>query len=257
VCCRFGGAELGDFFGRAGSMLAFRGDLAGADRGSAPIGSNRGFPPFFGPASSHVAASTVAALGYAVGKAAKKVCRRQIARLATGAGHGAPLAQLAGAGADRRGGVAPLSRAAHVPDAPRARGDQIRKNFRASPSCLESHPGLRAGEVPSAATGSGVRDARRSAILTPDGAQFGRAVTGLGDAGDHDVPLDAGKAEGVTLPRLVVNSLKYPGGASGTARKAPSGWLLGHPTRNSVRAPCSKGAADQFAAPICLGGIAC
>lgn len=204
VCWGRGSAELGNFLGRARSMLALK--RAWAWRiGSADLRrGNGGFPPFPRPLLVVVARPVVARTRYVLAIMGENGRRRLIANLTTLTRNA--LGQLAGPrSAATAGGVSPLSARALAPHAPRIRRGRDLKNRRAVPRATESEfDACENGAKFNWPVGSGVRAASIRDELGAKGAESGRRQVGQGCCGDH-VPLDAGKLRTLCLGGAGVN----------------------------------------------------
>lgn len=257
---KFGPAALP--IGGARSMLALMGDRAGrGGRETAP-------PTISGtyPGASHVVGMAMwERMGQGADIVRKNMGGLQVAQLR---GHADALdrAQLGTAGgAQIAGGAFPLpARALHP--MPLAHGQHRFRKTKgpAGPDIVNAHAPADHRETQRHRQGSGAGIIAARDALAADRAAFGLQDRGRGVPGGH-VSLDAGKSRtlrhaGRRCQRVAITvpapGSEYPGGASGTARKAPSAAVLAAASRCTARAPFSEGAAASGRRPRCPGRAA-
>lgn len=240
VCEVRGRRAAGDFFGRAGLVLALEDSLAeageGADRHPRRILASHGFPPFSSGRIGYVARCVVARPAQASDFRSISEGSRQIANLTTQPADRAQLGPLGGLPAASRGGVSPLSGDRATPHGPAVRPSWSSENLPEGRNAACDRESIEAGEGPRSSVakmGSGVRAFPRRETLGAKRAESVRRAMGRGEAVRHR-PLGAGKSRTVTPLRMRVNDI--PQGGPVKLARLPAGGDRAAP-RGVQRAP--------------------
>jgi hypothetical protein len=240
VCEVRGRRAAGDFFGRAGLVLALETGLAeageGVDRHPRRILATHGFLPFLAGRFGYVARCVVAWGPQGLVKTAFLEGSRQIANLTTRGAERAQIGQPGGLPAPIGGGVSPLSRRRATPNVPGVRRSWSSENLSEGSiaTCRgERIDGCEGPRSSVAKMGSGVRAFPRRETSGAKRAESVRRAMGRGEAEAHH-PLGAGKSESLTPPAGSVNEI--PKGRPVLLARHPAGGDRAAP-RGVQRAP--------------------